>query len=172
MKEIKLYKSPWKAIKLLILSSIFISIGIWLITSTNSPKWIGWMSISFFTLGYSTGLFDLFDRRPQIKMNELGIWVRAIEQDTINWEIIQNASLTSVHGQKLICLQVDKSYAPSNKKGRWYKSFAKLNTSLGFQKLNLSLGQIKVDEIRLTAFINSMAKANCKEINSKNEFVS
>lgn len=86
MKEIKLYKSPWRAIKLLLLSSVFVFGGIWLITSTDSPKWLGWMSIGFFGLGYPVGLFQLLDRRPQIIINELGIWDRTTKQDTINWE--------------------------------------------------------------------------------------
>lgn len=125
------------------------------------------MSISFFGLGYPVGLFHLFDRRPQIVINELGIWDRTTKQDAINWEIIQNAYLTDVHGQKFICLQVDESYEPSNKKGKWYKNFARLNKSLGFQELNLSLGQIKVDATRLTEFIILMSNADYEERDKK-----
>ncbi len=138
-----------------------------MITSTDSPTWVGWMSICVFSLGYPVGLFQLFDRRPQIIINELGIWDRTTKQDTINWEIIKNAYLGDVHGQKFICLQVDESYEPSNKKGKWYRNFAKLNKSLGFQELNLSLGQIKIDEVRLTEFIIAMSKADIEERNTR-----
>ncbi|MBL6446846.1 hypothetical protein JMN32_11020 [Fulvivirga sp. 29W222] len=157
MQEIKLYKSPWKAIKLLLLSSVFVIGGIWLLTSTSAPKWVGWVSVCFFGLGYPIGVFHLFDRRPQIIINEIGIYDRTTNQDSINWEIIQNAYMTNVHGQKFICLQVDESYEPSKKKGKWHKNFAQLNKSLGFQEINISLGQIKIDETRLMDFINAMA---------------
>jgi hypothetical protein len=159
MKEIKLYKSPLRAIKLFLMSSVFVVAGIWLINYTDSPQWVGWMSICFFGLGYPVALFHLFDRRPQIIINEIGIWDRTTKQDIVNWEIIQDAYLSDVHGQKFICLQVDEEYEPSNKSGMWYKRFAKMHKAMGFQELNLSLGQIKVDEDRLTDFIVEMSKA-------------
>jgi hypothetical protein len=160
MNEIKLYKSPRRALKLLFLSSIFVFVGIWLITSTDSPKLVGWLSICFFSLGYPVGLFHLFDRRPQIIINEIGIWDRTTKQEMINWEIILNAYLTDINGQKFICLVVNESYEPSTKKGGWYKNVGKLNKSLGFQELNISLGQIKINEIKLTEFIIEMSKAD------------
>ncbi len=160
MKEIKLYKSRWRAIKLLLLSSIFVIGGIWLITSTDDSKWVGWMSIIFFGLGLPIALFHLFDRRPQIVINEIGIYDRTTKLDFINWELIEDAYLTDVNGQKFISLIIDEKYEPSKTKGKKFQRTAKLNKAFGFQEVNISLGQIKIDEMKLMEFIMAMSGAD------------
>ncbi len=160
MKKYKIYKSPWKAIKLILLSSIFVVVGIWLAMSGDEDSWAGWITMSLFGLGIPVGLFNLFDKRPQIIINEIGIWDRVSKQDIIKWEIIQNAYIANVRGQKFICLKVDEAYEPSNKKGKWYKMYAKLNKTLGFQELMITLGQVKVDEQMLTDIINAMSESD------------
>src|SRR5439155_24563091 len=99
MTEYKIYKSPWKAIRMMLLCSIFVVPSILFLDSSNS-QWINWMSIIFFGLGYPVGLFQLFDRRPQIIVNEIGIFDRTLHADYINWEIIQDAYIASVRSQK------------------------------------------------------------------------
>lgn len=159
MKEIKLHKSPWKAIKLILLCSIFVAAGIWGITTDNMPAWVAWLSIGFFGLGYPVGLFHLFDRRPQIIINEVGIFDRTAHKDFINWEIIQDAYAIDINGQKFICLVVDEQFRPSKTKGKWYKNAAALNEVIGAQELNLSLGQININVDKLTEFILSIRTA-------------
>jgi len=159
MTEIKLYKSPWRAIKLILLSSIFVSLGLWGIMKGNLPPWIAWISIGFFGLGYPVGLIHLFDRRPQIIINETGIFDRTTHMDFINWEIIQDAYPIDISGQKFICLVVDDQFKPSRKKGKRYQMTAKLNEAIGAQELNISLGQIRIDVIKLTEFILLMRSA-------------
>ena len=154
--DIKLNKSPWKAIKMILLCSIFVFGGIFLLTNSDAPEWTAWMCIGFFGLGYPIGLFHLFDRRPQIIINEIGIFDRTTYKDFINWDVIQGAYLIGISRQKFICLVVDKKYEPSAKKGMFYKTLSKYNKELGAQELNISLGQITVDEIKLTEFIQSM----------------
>ncbi|MFZ6012589.1 MAG: STM3941 family protein [Bacteroidota bacterium] len=153
--DIKLYKSPWRAIKLILLSSIFVFGGIFMLQA-GAPKWISWMSIGFFGLGYPVGIFHLFDRRPQIIINEIGIFDRTTYTDFINWEVIQDAYPIDISGQKFVCLVVDEHYEPSRKKGKFAKSMSNLSKRIGAQELNISLGQITVDEIKLTAFILTM----------------
>ena len=159
MKEIKLYKSPLRAIKLILLCSIFVAIGVWVIRTGDMPTWIAWPTTVFFALGYPVGLFHLFDRRLQIIINEMGIFDRTMHKDFINWEIIQDAYIIDIHGQKFICLVVDEQFKPSKRKGRLYRQAAKLSKAIGAQELNLSLGQIKIDVPRLTEFILLMRTA-------------
>ncbi len=151
--EIKLYKSPWRAFRLILLCSIFVGAGIFLLTLTNSPRWVAWMNILFFALGYPVGLFHLFDRRPQIIINKIGIFDRMAYNDFINWEVIRSAYLADIHGQKLICLIVDEKFEPKIKINRRVKEF---NKQVGVQELNIALGQINVDEKRLLEFILTM----------------
>jgi hypothetical protein len=158
MVEIKLYKSPWRAVKLILLCSIFVVTGIFLL-ETDSPKWIAWMSIGFFGLGYPVGLFHLFDRRPQIVINEIGLLDRTTHNDYINWNIMRGAYLIDIHRQKFVCLLVDEQFEPSKKRGKVAKSLVDLNKSIGAQELNISLGQIVIDEIKFTEFVKKMITA-------------
>lgn len=163
MNELKFYKSSWRAIKLMLMCSVFFAFGLWLLTMPDSPKWVGLLTVFFFGLGYPVGLFHLFDKRPQIRINELGVWDRSTTQELISWEFIQKASLAEVHGQKFICLQIDPQHKLSTREESWNKTLVKLNKMFGFQELNIPLGQIKVDEIKLTEFICTMLKTDTKD---------
>ena len=159
MKEIKLYKSPWRAMKLILLCSIFVALGLWGILNGNMPTWVAWLNIGFFGLGYPVGLFHLFDRRPQIIINEIGIFDHSTNKNFINWEIIQDAYLIDIHKQKFICLVVDEKFKPSHNKSKLYQKTAKFSEAIGAQELNISLGQVKIDPERLTEFILLMRTA-------------
>jgi len=154
--EIKLYKSPWRAIKLILLCSIFVVGGYFILMDTDSPKWIGWFNICFFGLGYPVGLFHLLDRRPQIIINELGIFDRTTYEKFINWEVIWGAYPIKISGEKFICLEVDPAYEPSRRKGKVAKTLSRINKEIGAQELNISLGQVSVDQMKLVEFILAM----------------
>ncbi len=161
MNEIKLYKSPWKAIKVLVICIPFVVIGISMITSSDSDstdRFMGWFGTIFFGLGIPIGLFHLFDKRPQIIINELGIFDRMTLNETINWEFINDVYLAVIPSQKIICLVVNKKYDVSKKMSRWYGNAGKLNKASGLQEVNIVLGQIKIDEERLMEFILAMSK--------------
>ncbi|MDY0780782.1 STM3941 family protein [Tenacibaculum sp. IB213877] len=158
MKEIKLYKSKKKAIQMMLLCTPFVLIGIWMIP--EKPI-LGWLSIALFGLAYPFGIFNLFDKKPIIIINEIGIYDRSTNTDFINWELIQDAYPLDINGQKFVCLVIDEKYKPSNNKSSLYKNAVKLNEAIGAQELNIHLGQIqKIDEVKLTQFILEMSKAN------------
>jgi len=159
MTEIKIYKSYSKALWLLCASAAFVSLGILLIVKAGHPV-IGWISVLFFGLGIPISLFNLFDRRPQIIINEIGIFDRTIHKEIINWELIQTAYPISIHSNVFICLVVDENFRPSKKKGKFYNKVVDLNHAIGAQELNINLGQVKVDEIKLTEFILRMIVAD------------
>ena len=64
--------------------------------------------------------------------------------------------LKSFERQKFISLVVDENYTF---KKRQYKWAATINKAIGAQKLNLQLGQIKIDGKKLTDFINEMTRS-------------
>ena len=55
---LKLYKSPWRAIKLILLCSIFVIGRVFMLTKTDNPKWVWYLNIGFsdlaIQLDYST----------------------------------------------------------------------------------------------------------------------
>lgn len=166
MTEIRLYKSPWKALRVFAFTLPFVIGGVWLITKedTNTiEQVVGWAGACFFGLGIPVGLFHLFDRRPQIIINEAGIYDRTAHKDFINWAIIQDAYPIDIYGQKFISLVVGEDFKPSKKKGRFYKSVVRLNEAIGAQDLNIQLGQIKINETKLAEFIKAMTKADENE---------
>lgn len=163
MRELKLYKSPWKVLRLTLLCSAFVGLGWFELNQTVAPKWIAWSCIGFFGLGIPIGLYQLLDRRPQIIINDVGVLDRNMHHEFINWEIIQDAYLVEMHRQKFLCLIVDQAFEPSRRKGKYKQAVASLNKELGFQELNISLGLISIDAIRFAEFILAMRGAKPAE---------
>ncbi len=159
MTEIKLYKSNWRAIKLILISSIFVCLGFWGILTGNMSTWMAWLSIGFFGLGLPIGMFHLFDKRPQIIINEIGIFDRTTSKDFINWEVIQDAYIIDIHRQIFICIIVGENFKPSQTKSKLYQQTAKLSEAIGAQELNISLGQININPDKLLQFILLMRTA-------------
>ncbi len=163
MAEIKLYKTTIKGLKIIGMCLPFAAIGLWMITDNpygSTEYMMGWVSTCFFGLGIPIGLFQTFDKRPQIVITENGIWDRTTHQDEIKWEQIIEAYPIDIHGQKFISLVTDNTFVFKKKTSR---RAAAINQFIGAQKLNLRLGQINIDEIELTNFINQITKETIEE---------
>src|SRR5579862_5566491 len=124
MPEIKLYKSPWKAVKLILLSLPFIIISLYFVIHNDSNKTLNRACLSFFGLGLLVGLFNLLDRRPELVLNEngifnrlsYGIFDRRQDKGYISWTSIKNVYVNvynnSFRGiptskQRYICVEVN-----------------------------------------------------------------
>jgi hypothetical protein len=118
---------------------------------------MGWLCTCFFGLGIPVGLFQTFDRRPQIIINENGIWDRTTNQDEIKWEQIKGAYPLDIYRQKFVSLVTDDTF---KMKKKLYKWAAKLNEDIGAQKVNLLVSQLKIDENRMSEFINEMTSSD------------
>ena len=136
----------------------FVVMGLWMITDNPygiTEYYMGWFCMCFFGLGIPVGLFQTFDRRPQIIINENGIWDRTTNQDEVKWEQIIEAHLLDIFEQKFISLVTDDTYVFKKNPYKWAE---KINKEIGAQNLNLHLGQINIDELELTNFINRPSK--------------
>ena len=163
MNEIKLYKKPIKAISLLAISAVFVVLGIWGVMRDGNSAFeiiMAYLIIFLFGLGIAVGFFHLFDRRPQIIINENGIWDRTTNLDLIKWELIQNAYPINIYGQIFISLKLDESLEVKVKQYKWATY---LSNKMDAQKINLSLGQIKIDYKRLNDFILKMTQLEQSE---------
>ena len=163
MTDIKFYNAPWKSLKLIAASSLFVILGIWILTKANNgvfDKIMGWIGIIFFSLGIIVGLFQLLDRRPQIIINEIGIWDRSLKLDLIKWESIQNAYKITIFKQIFISLKIDKDYQI---KVRQYKWALSLQKAVGAQKFNLKLSGLRINQNKLLDFIKAMIKADIEQ---------
>src|ERR1700761_7703805 len=92
MLDIKLYKSQWQGIRLILLASIFVIPSLYDIITHNIqiPTGLSWFCLCFFGLGIPIGLFNLFDRRAQIIINENGIFWRPLPVSLIDWVSIKD----------------------------------------------------------------------------------
>lgn len=163
MTEIKLYKTTTKGLKFLGMSIPFVVFGIWMVTQApygTMDYIMGWFAICFFGLGIPIGLFHIFDKRPQIIINENGVWDRTNKQDIIKWEQIIESYIIDNIDQKFISIVADNSFLFKKKQYKWA---AKINKEIGAQRLNLQLGQININEHELNELINTLSKANKEE---------
>ncbi|HEX8576725.1 MAG TPA: STM3941 family protein [Flavobacterium sp.] len=163
MTEIKLYKATAKGLKIIGMCLPFVTIGVWMVTDNpyGTTEYImGWVGTCFFGLGIPVGLFQTFDKRPQIVITENGIWDRTTNQDEVRWEQIIEAYPLDIHGQNFISLVTDDTSVFKKKPYKWA---TKINEFVGAQNLNLHLGQINIDEIELTNFINRLSKESIEE---------
>jgi hypothetical protein len=170
MTEIKLYKSHWRAIRIFLLTIPFVAIGIYMVTKTDidqSDRVIAWLCICFFGLGIPVSLFQLFDRRPQIIINETGIWDRTTKEGIINWEVIKYAYVIEIYKQEFVALVMDESFELKAPKYKWVE---RLNEQIGAQKVNLALGQVKIDSSKLLSFILLMIKPE-SDLKTKEELL-
>ncbi len=147
------------------MSVSFVVIGVWMIfdAQTGTANYImGWVGTCFFGLGIPIGLVQLFDRRPQIIINENGIWDRTTKQDEIKWEQIIDAYPLDISGQKFISIISDDTFVFKKKPYKWAE---KINKEIGVQNLNLHLGQINIEVNNLAELIQDLKKVEKKDRN-------
>jgi hypothetical protein len=167
MTEIKLYKSKKKALIIFLLAVPLIAAGISIINkdgATETDLIMGWIGTCFFSLAIPVGLFHLFDKRPQMIINENGIFDRTLmHNDFIKWETIEDAYPKNIHGQHYICLCIPEEFKPSKKKSRFHKIISNLNESMLFQEMNINMSQLDANTLVMNEFIIVMAKAEKSE---------
>ncbi|MFA7446251.1 MAG: STM3941 family protein [Flavobacteriaceae bacterium] len=160
MKEVKLYKSYLRGLLLILISALFVFVGYLMIIKEDSSSFnviMGWVCVCFFGLGIPVGFFHLFDRRPQIIITESGIWDRTTREDEIKWEQIIGAYPLKIQREKFVSIIVDETFVFKSKRYKWAE---KIVTGIGGQKLNLHLGQLKVNNYKLVEFINEIKSAD------------
>lgn len=160
MKDIKLYKSPIKSLRLLFLSSIFVIPSLYFILVEKDSKNTFVYSLCFFGIGFLLSIFNILDKRVQIIINEIGIWDRSTKEEIIKWEHIEQAYSIEIYKQIFIPLITNENFISKKKLYKW-ASF--LNGISGGQKINLNFSYIKIDIDKAVDFINMMTTKNIEE---------
>ena len=87
-------------------------------------------------------------------------FVNITSKKIINWELIHDAYLISIHKQVIACLVADEQFEPSYHQGPYKQKMAKLSRAMGFQGLNISLANVDVNPERLAEFVLEMRSVN------------
>ena len=153
MREIILYKSPFKSLRLFFLSAIFVIPSIWFIATEIETDKIFWFCLCFFGSGFALSVFNILDRRAQIVITKIGIWDKSFKQETIKWEYIKEANDVQIFRQVFIALKIEDSFIFKKKLYKWAEY---LNKTCGAQEINLNISYIKVDIEKFITFINIM----------------
>lgn len=144
----------------MLLCSPFIAFSVYDLWFDDSvmPNGLSWLCLCFFGLGIPLGIFQILDNRPQIILNETGIFDRTAYKDFINWNVITDAYIAKVHGQEFICLII-KNEVKQYVKGK--AAMKKLSLALGFQELNINVGNLNINNTdQLAQFILAMSQAD------------
>ncbi len=158
-REIKIYKSKLKAAILLIFCLFFFMIGI--LVLQNSDKAVaGWSCIIIALLASIVGFYNLFDRRPQIIMNDDGITERTFKGEVIEWDAILNVDELFYRGQYYVRLMVDKDYKPTLVRSHWLFRIDRYYARAGVKALYIKVSMLTVSSGDLTNFIHAMAGAD------------
>ena len=124
MKEIKLYKSPLKSLRLLFLTSVFVIPSIWLITREKQTDKVIWFCLCFFGIGFILSLFNILERRAQIIITKNGIWDKTSRQGIIKWEYIEYANEVNVFKQVFVALKTNEKFVIKKKLYKWVLDFS------------------------------------------------
>ena len=151
--EYRLYKSRRKALVLLLGCALFVAPPVVMSLKKPLPGHL-WLGVGFFGLGMLLGLRSLLDKKPQIILDEDGVWDRSLRRDRIPWEMIEDAYPVSIVGQKFISLVMERRATAELKAA---SLAARANSALGIEPLNLNIGQIRVDADRLCAAVKLLA---------------
>ncbi|MEO8887534.1 MAG: STM3941 family protein [Mucilaginibacter sp.] len=181
MHEIKIYKSKWKALRLILLVLPFVCFASWDIVNNSKiePEFLNWFCICFFGLGIPLGIFNLLDKRPELILSETGIFDRSsygiFEKKTnkgfIKWEDITDAYVyewqntyrglkTGKH--KYICIVLNNKIQENLKKTNPIST--KLAHTLGMGDFVIPLMNLrKFDEQKFVELIKAMAILSASE---------
>jgi hypothetical protein len=179
MLELKIYKSPWKAIKLILLSLPFVIFCLYdIINHSNiSPATLDWFCVFFFGLGIPIGLFNLLDPRPEMILSEDGIFDRQSygifnknpQRGFIKWDSIKDAYLKEYQNrspqgiptskQKYICLSLSEDAKKTTK-----DKSGKISKALGLADYNIPLMNLRnFNEQKFIQLIKLMPNSSVSE---------
>jgi len=167
MAKIKLYTSTKKSFKILGFSTLFVIIGIWIVSredNSGMDYFMGWATIIFFGLGVFIGVKQFFDKKIQLEIDENGVWDKTLHTGKIDWKYIKGAYPISIAYSRFISLILDQDYESEISQYGWA---TRLSNNIGAQKVNLNLAHVKADDGKIAEVITKCAEL---DLNARTEY--
>jgi hypothetical protein len=157
MQPIVINSSRGKYILLTIGSLAFVAAGIVMVTSASASRagngWKGWLGIVFFSACAAVGIWQGFDRRPRLVIDDEGVFDRTLKVGRIPWSAIAGATPRSMRGNHFIALDLRNEEQWIARLAKPYQVMVKGNVALGFAQLNLNLSGTDANPDELLALI-------------------
>ena len=161
MQPIVITNSRWKYVLLLLVCLGFVAGGVLMLMMDKQPKTIvgGWGCIVFFGAGVPIAVWQIFDSRPRLMIDEHGINDRTMGVGLIPWSEIEDAYVKSIERNDFICLVVRDPSLWMHKVSPVKKAMVAANLKLGFTELNVNLSGVDVSTQQIHELILKMSAA-------------
>jgi hypothetical protein len=155
--------SRWRNLFLTLAGLAFVGGGIFILlipppSGESRPLLIGWGCILFFGACALVGLWQLFDSRPRIILDDEGIFDRSLGPGKIPWGRIEGAYIQSIHGTEFICLQLLDADRHLQNLSAGKRALVELNAQLGFTPISLNLSGTNANAAELLEIILKAAR--------------
>lgn len=150
-----------------LLSLIFVAGGIFILFVGKDLKatLIGWSCIIFFGFGLLIFLRQIFDTRPRIVINQIGIFDRTLDVGVIEWRDIEHAYLNSIFGNDFISLVLRDTDKYLQRTSKPKAKLARYNKTLGFETINLNLSGVNIKSAEIfNLVIKQLTKTRIKSL--------
>lgn len=138
--------SKLKLVLLLLCALGFVVAGVFLVARGKSAEvWVGWMCIAFFGAGIPLFARQLFDGRPRVILDDVGVFDRTLGVGTIPWSDIEGAYIRRIHDNPFVCLRLRNAEHWTRSLTPTHQKMANANVNLGFQPLNINLLGTSID---------------------------
>ena len=177
-QQIEIQLSKIKLLLMLVGSLTFVALGLWLVITRptahhfhryNSTTMLiaGYASIIFFGLCALIAMRKLFDNRPGLVIDDLGLSDNSsgVSSGQILWADILNISVIEIQRQKIIMLQVNNPQDYINRQTNFFKrKLMKINLNKFGSPLSISSNALKISFVELhKLLVDSYDKAKQRE---------
>jgi hypothetical protein len=113
METMTLQSSKTKGLYMLLLCSLFVVIGVWMI---RSGQMFGWLSVIFFGSGVLVSIITMLPNASYLKLHREGFTqVTMFRSSTFRWEDVREFSVGRIALNKMVMLDFVPSWHESSK---------------------------------------------------------
>ncbi len=141
MEKLVIKRTVWLQILLLVCSSAFVLGGVFIL-ARSPEKWVGWMSIVFFGACSLVCVWQIFDSRPRLTVDDEGVLDRTLGVGIVRWEDIEGAYKRSIASNDFICLRLRNTADYLARLSKVKQAMTSANEALGFTPLSINLSGI------------------------------
>ncbi len=141
--------------------ALFLVGGILMLLDENHEnKWVSYIGIPMSIMVFAFGIKLLFDKSPQLIINEEGIWDKKTKLGmVIPWELIIGFDIVSIHNNKNLNLAIDLNAQHPLLELKQFKSMQKGNRMIGLNSIFIQIGTLNAKAKHIETTIAAILEA-------------